>query len=184
MSFVQRDYVVQNLPPAASHPAFRNPVLPRGDALLLLRTFRSKPLHFSSSHMQPFPHPRHLRVQLPQHVSRRHGLLLGFALFIFQSLEQGSELADFPSQRQYAQLFRPQRLFQFRHRPQHIAQLALHRQRTFRPLLPARHRHIVKTFAGLGRKKERIGILKSEIAPQPRLRHDVSIPQLGKNNFQ
>ena len=76
-----------------------------------------------------------------------------------------------------------QRLFQFSELAQHIAQLALHRERPFRALLAAGHGHVVEALTGL-RKKERIGIFQRQLAGEGGIGNDVAVAQLGQDDFR
>ena len=113
----------------------------------------------------------------------RHGLLFRFALFVFQAVQQGSEVLDFAAQSQHPHFFVAQPLFQFSELAQHIAQLALHGERAFGALPAAGHGHVVEAFARL-REKERIGIFQRQLAGESGIGNDVAIAQFGKNDFQ
>ncbi len=157
--------------------------LPRCDQAFLLLPFRCQPLQFALADGDPFAHPRHLAVQLLEQMSGGHRLLLGFALFFFQAIEQGSVLLDFAPQGKREHFFFAQSPLQLFEQAQHVAQLALHRERPLAALLAARHGHVVETFPGLGEKKSvRTG--ERKLTRYSRVRHDVAIAQLRQNHFE
>ena len=137
------------------------------------RALRFQPVQFLPGGLQALADSRDLGFQLLQHVAGRHGLLFGLALFAFQPVQQGSEVLDFAAQSEHAHFFVAQRLFQFSELAQHVAQFALHRQRTFRALLAAGHGHVVEAFARL-REEERIGIFQRQLARERRDRERCS----------
>src|SRR5450432_829511 len=116
-------------------------------------------------------------------MSRSHGLIVSLAPFAFEPIEQGSELLDLASQGEHARFFMAQSLFKFAQQTRDIAQLSFHRKRTFGTLFPSGYRHIVEALSGL-REKERVGIFQRQLAAQFWIRHDVSITQLGQNDFE
>ncbi len=109
--------------------------------------------------------------------------MLGFALFPIEAFQQGSQFLDLAPEGKHAAFFVTQGAFQVVELAQDFAQLALHRKRPFGALFSASHGDIVEAFAGL-RKKESIGIFEGQPARYIGFRNDVSVAQLGKNDFQ
>src|SRR5258707_798462 len=66
---------------------------------------------------------------------------------------------------------------------QHIAQLALQRQRAFAALLTAGNGHVVETLARL-RQKKCVWIAESKLAPDRSVGNDETIAQLGQDHLQ
>src|SRR6266446_6846901 len=104
-------------------------------------------------------------------MSGGHRLLLGIALLIFQAIEQGSVLLDFAPQGESEHFLLAQRSLQLFEQTQHVAQFALHRERSLAALLAARHRHVVETFPGLG-EKESVRTGERELARDGWIWHD------------
>src|SRR5213075_3157352 len=105
----------------------------------------------------------HFLIELAERVSTGHCLLLGFALFGFEVVEQGSELVDLLTEQADTGFLVTQAALQVFHVALHFAQVTLHRQWTFAALLSAGHGDVVEAFATL-REEESVGILQGEIA--------------------
>ena len=73
--------------------------------------------------------------------------------------------------------------FQFSGELYHLPQFALKRERTFTALLASGNRHIVETLAA-GGKEPGIRVFQSKVAGNTFVRGNVSIAQLGKDDFQ
>jgi hypothetical protein len=104
--------------------------------------------------------------------------MLGFALFPFQAIKQGSEIFEFAVESEDAHFFFPQRPLQVFQLAHDLTQFALHRKRAFGPLFAACDGHVVEAFSGL-RQEERVGILNAS----PRATSEpgrYSHPQLGR----
>ena len=56
----------------------------------LFGALRCQALQFELRDAEAFADASHLGIKLLQHVARRHGLMLGFALFAVEAFEQGS----------------------------------------------------------------------------------------------
>ena len=121
----------------------------------LLGALGRKSLQFQLATLQPLAHPAHLGIKLLQHVARRHRLLFRFALLALQPVEQGSEsLISRPrvSTRVSSSRSALLQLFQLTH---HVAQFALHRERTFAALLASGDGHVVEALAGSAKGRMR-----------------------------
>src|SRR5712664_1681677 len=86
-------------------------------------------------------------------MSGGHRLLLGFALFVFQAIEQGGVLLDFAPQGEREHFLLAQSSLQLFEQTQHVAQFSLHRKRSLAALLASGYGHVVETFPGLGEKE-------------------------------
>jgi len=109
--------------------------------------------------------------------------MFGFALFAFQTFQQGTELFDFPAQREHPHLFVAQSALQVFELAEYVAQFAFHGERAFRALFAACNRHVMETFASL-RQEECVGVFESQTARGIRSGNDVTVAQLRKNHFQ
>ena len=69
--------------------------LPGAHDSFLLGTFRGQAAQFELRDVKPFAHPCHLRLELLQHVARRHGLKLGVAFLTVEAFEKGTEIFNF-----------------------------------------------------------------------------------------
>ena len=114
---------------------------------------------------------------------RRHRLMFSLALFAFEAFEQGSEFIDFPAQGQDSRLFVTQATLKIIELAKHVAQLPLHRERSFGALFAAGDGDVMEAFAGL-REEEGVGIFERKPARDPRLGNNVAVAKLGKNHFQ
>ena len=157
--------------------------LPRCDQALLLLAFCRKPLQFAFADRDSFADPRHLPVQLAQQMSGGHRLRLGFAFLLFQAIEQGSVLFNFAPQSDREHFLLAQSPLQFFEQTQHVAQLALHRERSLASLLAAGDGHVVEALAALG-KEERIRTGEREFARHRGIGHDVAVSQLRQDHFE
>ncbi len=128
-------------------------------------------------------HPRHLAFELAQSVFGGHGLPLGLALLVFQPLQQPGQLGDIASDRGNVGFFLADGALELVHLDQHVAQLALHRERALAALFAAGDRHIVEALARL-RQEKRVGIVQRQVAADLGVRNDVAVAQLGQNHFQ
>src|SRR5262252_2350215 len=107
-------------------------------------------------------------------MTRGHRLMLDFALFAFEALEQGRELADFPAQCEDMGFFAAERSFEILYLTHDVSQFALHRERSFRALLAACNSDIVEAFTRL-REEEGVRIFERQIAGRIRLGNDVTV---------
>ena len=79
MSFVQRDDMVQDLPAAASDPAFRGPILPR--------RLNARPLRFQSGRLQKRDNVGiELRVAVQNHVAVWASFRKGLAQLLYDPI--------------------------------------------------------------------------------------------------
>ena len=78
------------------------------------RALRRQPLQFLLADVCSARSPARIRdSSCCSSVAGGHGLLFGFALLVFQAIQQGSEVFDLAAQSQDAHFFVAQRLFQF-----------------------------------------------------------------------
>src|ERR1700733_1505922 len=130
--------------------------LPRCNQAFLLLPFCRESLQFAFADRDPLAHARHFAIELGEQMSRRHRLFLGLALVFFKAIEQRSVLLDFARQSERQYFFLAQGALKFFEQPQHVTQLALHRQRSLAALLTAGDGHVVEAFSSL-REKKRVG---------------------------
>ena len=155
----------------------------RGDEVLALAMLFADALQFALVGGEPLAHARHLAFELAQRVLGGHGLPLGLALLVFQPLQQAGQFGDLAAQRGDAGFLLAHGAFQFAHLEQHVAQFALHRERTLAALLAAGDGHVVEALARL-REEERVGIFQRQLAADFGVGNDVAVAQLGQNHFQ
>ena len=153
------------------------------DDAFLFSPLCGEALQFELRDAEAFADASHLGIELLQHVSRCHGLMFGFALFAIETFEQGTEVFDLAAQSEDAHFFFAQGAFEILELTQDFAQFALHRQRAFRALFASGNRDVVEAFAGLG-EEEGVGIFEREAAGHAGFRDDVSVAQLGQDDFK
>jgi len=91
--------------------------------------------------------------------------MFGFALFAFQTFQQGTELFDFPAQREHPHLFVAQSALQVFELAEYVAQFSrFMEKRAFRALFAACNRHVMETFASFATGRMRRGFRE----PRPR----------------
>ncbi len=154
-----------------------------GDESLALSVFFADALEFAFVSGKPLTHARHFAFQLAQGVFGGHGLTLGLALLVFETLKQVSEFSDIAAQRRDVSFLLADGALQFTHLEQHLAQLALHRQRTLAALLAAGNGDVVEAFTGL-REEEGIRIFQRESAAYFGVGHDVAVAEFRQDDFQ
>ena len=93
-------------------------------------------------------HPRHLALKLAQAVAAGHHLLLGVAALGLQLVQQRRQRLDLAAKLRHRAFLRRQRASKLLDLALHLAQVALHLQRTFGQLFAAGHGHVVEALAG------------------------------------
>ncbi len=109
--------------------------------------------------------------------------MLGLALFAFETIQQGSEVFNFPAEREHSHLFFAQSALQVFELPQNFAKLALHRKRALGALFSTCDRHVVEAFSRL-REEKRVGIFESQATCGIGAGNDVAVAKLRENYLQ
>ena len=155
----------------------------RGDETFTLAAFFGDTPQFLLIGGEPLAHPCHLAFELTQGVLGGHGLPLGFALLVFEALQQPGQFGDLASQRGDANFFFADGAFEFAHLQQDVAQLALHGERSLAALLAAGDGHVVEALARL-REEEGVGIFQRQAAADFGIGNNVAVAKLRQNHFQ
>ena len=116
-------------------------------------------------------------------MARRHGLMIGFALFAIQAFQQGTEIFDFAAQSEHAHFFIPQGAFEVFELAQDFAQLTLHGERALGALLASGDGDVMEALAGL-REEEGVGIFEREAASDAGFGDDVPVAEFWEDHFQ
>ena len=108
--------------------------------------------------------------------------MFSLTLFAFQAFQQGSEVFNFPAEREHSHLFFAESALQVFQLPKNFAEFALHRKRAFGALFATGDRHVVEAFSRL-REEECVGVFERESTRGVGAGNDVAVAQLRENRL-